>query len=88
MYFIPEDKENYNPDSKTYSPPRLVNQKRYKVLKALTMNSVFKKQDDIPLKERTNLPQDKSRTEEAKAGSQAVMKPLEFVDESRKTYGI
>lgn len=87
MYFFPDDKENYNPDSKTYSPPRLVNQKRYKILKGITMSCVSRKQDDMPLKERTNI-RDRSKQDETTANQITLMKPLEFVDESNKTYGI
>lgn len=89
MNFFPtEDKENLNPDSKTYSPARLVNQKRYKVLKALTMNSIPKKQEDFPLKEKTNT-QEKIKTQE-KQREETIdqMKPLKFVEEGKKTYGI
>lgn len=89
MYFFPtEDKENYNPDSKTYSPARLVNQKRYKVLKALTMNSMSRKHDELPLKEKTNQ-QEKSKPQEPQLEAPSPqMKPLKFKDESRKVYGL
>lgn len=32
----PQNKENFNPILKTYSPKRLINQKRYRILKAFT----------------------------------------------------
>lgn len=78
----PEDKENFDPVLKTYSPVKLVNQKRYKTLRDIVMNNNPKKEKkEHPLKEKTN-------TEKREKKEECKFKKLEFEDETVKRYGI
>lgn len=79
-----EDKENFNPEANCYSPRKLVNQKRYKVLKALTMRNRTMREEDLPLKEKV----DCAENEIYKKEESTTMKMLEFKDETTRRFGI
>lgn len=82
MSLLPiEDQENYNPVLQSHSPVKLLNQKRYKVLKELAMQGKRANAICCPLKEKIELPTLEAPTKE-------VFKQLEFEDESVKTFGI
>lgn len=82
MSLLPiEDQENYNPVLQARSPVKLVNQRRYKVLKELSMQGKRMNASSFPLKEKNNSLTIESTTQE-------IFKPLEFIDESVKTFGI
>lgn len=53
------------------------------------MNSMSIKQDGFPLKEKTNF-REKAKPQESRIEEKKTprMKPLEFEDETKKTYGI
>lgn len=76
-----ENKENYNPELKRYSPSKLVNLKRYKVLKEL----VLKNKAVNTTENKGKIFQE--RTDENKE-EEIADKKLEFKDESTKTYGL
>lgn len=78
-----EDKENFNPDLNSYSPRRLVHQKRYKVLKAFALSNRSKK-EEIPLKEKEKEIEKKNVCKEERK----TMKKLEFEEETGKRFGI
>jgi len=106
LYFIPkmtfydyqgtadaDNKENFNPDLNTYSPQKLVNQRRYKILKNIVMkNSSYAEpilKNAGPLKEKDgNIAisvEDKAKEKEKKG---LQLKILEFVDEAKRKFGL
>lgn len=76
-----EDQENYNPILQAHSPVKLVNQKRYKVLRELSMQGRKASTASFPLKEKSEIQVSEITTKE-------IFKPLEFEDESKRTFGI
>ena len=76
-----EDQENYNPVLQAHSPVKLANQKRYKVLKELTMQGRRINASSCPLKDKNEIQTSEFTTKE-------LFKPLDFKDESNKTFGI
>jgi hypothetical protein len=83
-----EDKENYNPVVNTFSPVKLVNQKRYKTLK----NIVMKASSDgrlkiIPLQEKNGNVKINNNVNINNTNEEGI-KELEFKDETIKKYGL
>lgn len=93
-----DNKENYNPDLKTFSPQKLVNQKRYKVLKNIVMKNQ-KSPEPLPLKERVDTHKDEvevipSQSSESMPGephalgSGHALRDLAFEDETERKFGL
>lgn len=88
-----DNKENYNPDLKTFSPQRLVNQKRYKVLKSIVMrNQKAVSSEAHPLKERAGIHREcvepHACIEDELRPSEACLKDLAFEDETERRFGL
>ena len=78
-----DDKENYDPVLKTYSPKRLVNQKRYRVLRSIVLGN--KKSGNVGSWE---ISKDADCTDKDGAGAENSGAFLEFVDESVRLFGL
>lgn len=87
-----EDKENYDPVASTFSPVKLVNQRRYKILKNIVMKSTTENRNKNILQEKngnTKLALDTNKTNEENSFSELInLKDLNFKDESVRKYGL
>lgn len=96
-----DNKENYNPDLKTFSPQRLVNQKRYKVLKSIVMkNQKYVESSEIlALKERNNMCKEEMENVPSQSSGSVpdglhaletgcLVRDLEFEDETERKFGL
>lgn len=80
-----EDKENYNPEMKSFSPKRLVNHRRYKVLKEIVQRAEKDKENKAGENNNSIL---REKMEHAVAEEATPVPSLDFIDESDRKYGL
>lgn len=82
-----EDKENYDPVVNTFSPVKLINQRRYKTLKSIVMKaSSESRMKSVPLQERNG--KSKITIDTNNMDEESTLKELQFKDETIRRFGL